>query len=65
MCSRESLLGAWIDPWLCTLVDKTLVVVKFWLKHEVYFIFCLALLEPYTMTATTITSCSKPRSQEE
>jgi hypothetical protein len=20
MCSRESLLGAWIDPWMCSLV---------------------------------------------
>jgi hypothetical protein len=20
MCSRESLLGAWIDPWICSLV---------------------------------------------
>jgi hypothetical protein len=27
MCSMESLLGAWIDPWLCTLVAKTLVVI--------------------------------------
>jgi hypothetical protein len=39
--------------------------VEIWLKHEVYFIYCLALLEPYTMTAVTIASCSKPRSQEE
>jgi hypothetical protein len=27
MCSRESFIGAWIDPWLCTSVDKTLVVI--------------------------------------
>jgi hypothetical protein len=46
---------------------ETFFFVKFYGKliHEVYFIFCLALLEPYTMTATIITSCSKPRSQEE
>jgi hypothetical protein len=28
MCSREPLLNAWVDPWSCTLLDKTLDV--FW-----------------------------------
>jgi hypothetical protein len=28
MCSREPLPNAWVDPWSCTLVDKTLDV--FW-----------------------------------
>ena len=26
MCSREPLPNAWVDPWSCTLVDKTLDV---------------------------------------
>jgi hypothetical protein len=27
MCSREPLPNAWVDPWSCTLVDKTLYVL--------------------------------------
>jgi hypothetical protein len=28
MCSRVPMSKAWVDPWFCTLVDKTLDV--FW-----------------------------------
>jgi hypothetical protein len=29
MCFRESLLNTWVDPWFCTLVDKTRVTGSF------------------------------------